>query len=117
LEGGAGNDSILAGSGGNSLIGGAGDDTLHSGAGADTLTGGDGADHFQFHQGKADGDVITDFVSGTDVIDLYGFNNATATFTELGATDQWQISDGINPIETITLANNAHPHAGDYIFH
>jgi Ca2+-binding RTX toxin-like protein len=66
LNGGAGNDV---------LSGGAGNDTLMGGAGKDALTGGAGADIFSFSATteSATGvnhDVITDFVRGTDKIDL-----------------------------------------------
>ena len=66
LDGGAGRDI---------LNGGAGNDMLIGGAGADTLTGGDGADIFDFNgitesSPGAARDVITDFLPGTDRIDL-----------------------------------------------
>ena len=68
---------ILTGSAKNDLIiGGAGDDTLMGGKGADTLTGGAGADHFVYTATtestvSANGqDLITDFTSGQDKIDL-----------------------------------------------
>jgi VCBS repeat-containing protein len=67
--------NVLQGLGGDDLItasGGA--DTLNGGAGADTLTGGIGNDRFVYalttDSGPAARDVITDFVSGTDKIDL-----------------------------------------------
>jgi Ca2+-binding RTX toxin-like protein len=58
------------------LIGDAGNDTLIGGAGADTLTGGADADTFIYmsitesQAGAATRDVITDFTSGEDIIDL-----------------------------------------------
>jgi Ca2+-binding RTX toxin-like protein len=64
--------TAIAAATGSSLTGGGADDTLTSGVGADTLTGGDGADHFVF-VGTTSGtayDVVTDFLSGTDIIDL-----------------------------------------------
>ena len=66
LNGGAGNDM---------LNGGAGNDTLIGGAGKDALTGGVGADVFSFgatteSTSGQNHDVITDFVRGTDKIDL-----------------------------------------------
>ncbi|HEX8526092.1 M10 family metallopeptidase C-terminal domain-containing protein, partial [Allosphingosinicella sp.] len=65
LNGGAGDDSVI-GLGGN--------DTIDGGAGRDILTGGTGADTFRFtstsHSAPGAGDRITDFVSGTDKIDL-----------------------------------------------
>ena len=81
LLGGAGNDTLFGGNGADSLNGGAGADTLNGGLGNDTLTGGAGKDTFVFNSVKnAGADVITDYVSGEDVISLgtdytgYSFN-------------------------------------------
>jgi len=91
LSGGGGDDTLIGGSGkddlrgsdGNDLLlGGSGNDVLRPGSGADTMTGGPGADTFVFAYNTvsidspdlAGGrDVITDFRSGTDVIDLRGY--------------------------------------------
>ncbi len=60
----------------NTLSGGNGADTLIGGAGVDSLTGGSGADVFRFESAGDSGvgvglrDIITDFVNGTDKIDL-----------------------------------------------
>jgi subtilisin-like proprotein convertase family protein len=75
ITGGDGND-ILSGLGGaDTLQGGLGDDRLRGGTGRDFLTGGAGADHFVFASANevgigSRGDVITDFETGIDVIDL-----------------------------------------------
>jgi cysteinyl-tRNA synthetase len=53
----------------DTLLGGAGDDFLAGGVGLDTLTGGDGSDTFRFGS-NTETDRITDFVSGTDRIEL-----------------------------------------------
>lgn len=83
LNGNAGNDSLygddgndlLTGEGGNdALSGGTGADTLVGGLGIDTLLGEAGADVFRFLDAPdsptATPDTISDFLSGTDVIDL-----------------------------------------------
>ncbi|NBI13623.1 hypothetical protein GVX81_08380 [[Haemophilus] felis] len=65
------NNSLTANNQGNTLNGGEGDDRLIGGLGADTLTGGSGADTFVFNtllNGKID--IIKDFTSGTDKIEL-----------------------------------------------
>jgi len=99
LDGGAGDD-ILLGNDGDILIGGADNDEfeviigqdgadpvvirdltlLHSGKGSDSLSGGEGADTltgwagndvFSYEQGDlADGETITDFTPGRDVLEL-----------------------------------------------
>jgi len=75
LLGGAGKDRLNGGDGTDNLDGGAGDDLLVGGAGKDWLTGGAGADHFRFVAGDSRPggglrDVITDFTSGVDKLDL-----------------------------------------------
>ncbi|NIZ00399.1 hypothetical protein HCZ99_01975 [Thalassospira lucentensis] len=73
LDGGDGNDTLWSNAGDDVLLGGAGNDHLYGSAGNDTLTGGTGWDEFQI--GKADGhDIITDFKSGEDIIDLSEWN-------------------------------------------
>jgi Ca2+-binding RTX toxin-like protein len=57
------------------LTGGDGDDVLNGGAGTDILVGGAGADRFVFRSATQAGigtarDVIEDFESGVDMIDL-----------------------------------------------
>ncbi|QJW83670.1 calcium-binding protein [Ramlibacter terrae] len=71
--------NLLTGnSGKNVLLGDAGNDTLQGGAGADSMTGGAGAERFAY-MAAADSttsarDVITDFLRGTDKIDLSQFD-------------------------------------------
>ena len=84
LNGGDGNDSLSGGGGNDSLVGGAGADTLTGGTGVDVLTGGGGADRFVFASNATTAatpvlvstlnasDTITDFVSGTDKIQITG---------------------------------------------
>jgi Ca2+-binding RTX toxin-like protein len=75
LSGLGGNDVLIGGGGDDVLDGGAGDDLLVGGLGQDDLTGGDGADSFAFDSAADAGsgvgrDVIADFLSGTDKIQL-----------------------------------------------
>jgi Ca2+-binding RTX toxin-like protein len=80
------NDTLTAGTGGSSLQGGLGDDHLIAGAGHDVLTGGGGNDTFVFGSvasaQTSNPDLIADFTSGQDKIDVSGID---ATF-QLGAT-------------------------------
>ena len=67
IYGGEGYDYLVGGKVADILDGGADDDTLSGGDGNDTLTGGDGDDLFVYTAGK---DVITDYTSGDDTIQL-----------------------------------------------
>ena len=78
------NNTITGNTGANSLSGGDGNDFLFGGLGNDTLTGGAGVDHFVFNtalNASSNKDTITDFVSGTDKIDL-----ENAVMSALGLT-------------------------------
>ncbi|MCK1707663.1 Ig-like domain-containing protein [Bradyrhizobium sp. 143] len=74
-------DVIIGNAGNNTLDGQAGNDFIRGGAGADTLIGGAGADQFVFaavsESTVASHDTISDFVHGTDVIDISGITGAT----------------------------------------
>ena len=77
IAGNLGDDTLYGGSGDDRLFGGGDDDRLIGGSGSDTMGGGAGADTFVFNS-EADSrhgsnrDEITDFASGTDMIDLSG---------------------------------------------
>ena len=87
-----GNSTLFGDEGNDHLIGGTGGDQLTGGVGDDTLTGGVGADTFIFNT-AAEGveyDMITDFHSGVDVVQLDGVGadfdvTAHLTQTEAGA--------------------------------
>ena len=75
IGGGAGNDVIFGSTGNNTIWGGVGNDTIVAGAGREVMNGGPGADVFMFNSAAQIGigaarDVITDFQSGVDDIDL-----------------------------------------------
>jgi Ca2+-binding RTX toxin-like protein len=76
IDGFYGNDTITGSSSADTISGGGNDDRLIGGLGADQLTGGSGCDTFGFNSvaeiGIASGryDIITDFVSQVDKIDL-----------------------------------------------
>ncbi|WP_313137435.1 calcium-binding protein [Paracoccus jeotgali] len=90
LWGGNGHDVLNGGSGDDRLFGDAGDDTLIGGTGRDTLTGGGGADVFVFmpEPGRKPPlpDLITDFESGVDLIDLSGFGRGLVWLGEAAFT-------------------------------
>ena len=74
LVGDWGDDTLQGDDGADLILGGIGADHLSGGGGADTLEGGDDADFFIFaafeDAAPAAPDVIADFVSGQDRIDL-----------------------------------------------
>ena len=81
--GGGGNDIIVGNKASNKLDGGAGNDVISGGAGIDYVTGGAGSDTFvadingstmPAKRGPLALDVITDFASGSDKIDLRGID-------------------------------------------
>ncbi|WP_454713916.1 cadherin domain-containing protein [Caulobacter segnis] len=77
-------------SGDDNFKGSSSSDRIIGGLGADTIAGGGGADFFDFNTvAEAQGDVITDFVRGTDIIDLSTIDatpaySQTDNFTWLG---------------------------------
>jgi len=79
--------NVTGGTGGDYIVGSAVANTITAGAGADTVTGGAGADIFVFGATAAanGADVLTDFVSGTDVLNLAAFETAGATVGVVGA--------------------------------
>ncbi len=113
LQGGPGNDYLNGWPGDDRLYGGDGDDTLRGQVGRDVMSGGAGKDLFIFYDlaetgaDRATGDVITDFVSGSDKLDLSQLDaNLTApgddAFTALippgqqfGAPGQLQFVDEV----------------------
>ena len=47
----------------------------------------------------------------------FGTGAQVGTFTQIGATNQWQLHSGLDfHNETITLANGAAPDTGDFFF-
>ncbi|WP_294223203.1 calcium-binding protein [uncultured Shimia sp.] len=71
LLGNEGNDVLRGGDDNDSMNGGQGNDTLKGGNGRDIMTGYNGADTFAFElEDMMDGDIITDFEPGKDMISL-----------------------------------------------
>lgn len=80
----------------DTLVGTAGDDRLTGGLGADVITGGAGADSFVYTDPRDAADRITDFVPGTDRIDL------AALLSSIGYSGANAIADGV-----VRLVNSA----------
>lgn len=120
IDGGAGNDALYGGSGNDVLRGGAGNDTLHGETGKDKLTGNLGADTFVFSNNLGS-DEITDFVAGTDKIDLSAISSITnmteltsAAFTTGGNTLIF-VDGGPDSITILNVTENELS-ASDFIF-
>ena len=127
----------------NKITGNTGANVLEGRGGADTLTGGAGADRFVFKKAAdtagASRDVIVDFASGSDKIDLSGIDARSGTTTNdaftfigtgafTGQAGQLRYVVGATATEvlgdvngdgaadfSILLANRAAPVAGDFI--
>ena len=111
LNGGNGNDALFGGRGRDTLNGGKGDDfldggnwidTLDGGAGNDFLIGGNGTDTFVFESGDGH-DIIDDFTSGDDKVDLSSFG---ISFDELNITTNSEGNVAIYISETQSIAFN-----------
>nr|WP_037552800.1 calcium-binding protein [Sphingomonas sp. URHD0057] len=114
-------DNFLYGmAGSDKLIGGAGNDLLRGGLGADTLTGGLGGDTFMFERGGGS-DKVTDFVSGTDTIDLSLIAGITSADLKIAVGTSGTVisvdADHNGRADfTITLIGVSHVATGDFIF-
>lgn len=120
LNGGTGNDSLTGSGVADDIIGGWGDDTINGGPGDssnDKLSGGAGADTFRFEIRNTPGpydttyqlgwgdDVITDFVVGTDRLDLGIFaEEAMVTDTAQGTVVEVTLKGWlITPVPTTSI--------------
>ena len=107
----------------NMIYGNSGNNLIDGGAGADVLTGNAGNDTFVFHAGQANGDTVVDFIgngSGAgDSLQFAGFGTAAqgASFTQIGATNQWQIHSGLDGHnEIVSFSNGAVIDPSDFLF-
>ena len=101
----------------NYLLGGLGNDTLNGKGGNDVLFGEGGADTFVFEHGTG-GDVIGDFLAGTDKIDLhaFGFANFQALLNSMHEVNGTTAIDlGGGDFIVINGVASASFHAGDFI--
>lgn len=108
LNGGGGNDRLYGVAGNDTLYGGAGNDTLIGGVGKDCLVGGAGNDIFYFSATAESScginrDVITDFVRGTDRVNLFSIDARAAT---AGVNDAFGfVSGGFTGAGQVKFAN------------
>jgi Ca2+-binding RTX toxin-like protein len=103
VDGGDGNDTLIASKLGMDLRGGNGNDLLVSGVGKDTLTGGAGADTFYFKSGFGH-DTIKDFVAAGadhDVIQL-----DRAIFADYASVMAHAKTSGANVVITFDSGND-----------
>jgi Ca2+-binding RTX toxin-like protein len=139
INGDGGDDTLNGGAGNDALLGGADNDLLVGGLNTDTLTGGIGNDIFRFNasneslSGPGVRDIITDFLVGTDVIDLNaidantvaGGNQAfvltgaggTGAFTAAGQLRFIQIdTDGVGGVDSTRVLGNTNANTGTIEF-
>ena len=110
--------NITGSSGADTITGGSGNDTITGGAGADTMTGGAGADRFVINTGDSTVtiggsnnagtitgyDVITDFATASDTLDLQG--TAAAAANTAGTTGtQSSLQIGSQTIKSHAITN------------
>lgn len=120
LYGGNGNDTLYGENGNDRLEGGAGNDRLYGGGGMDKLYGGAGNDLFIFTSAKdslpALRDLIGDFASGYDKIDLSALDSSahplrfTGKFTgRLGEMQMtWDVKAHLTHL-ALNLTGDIHP--------
>ena len=109
LTGGAGNDTITGGSGADTIKGGKGADTLTGGAGADTFieNGGDSAVSIggSLNAGTISGyDIITDFSTAADILDVAGTAAAAGNTAGVNGTDS-TLTIGGTTVKSHSISN------------
>lgn len=109
LNGYGGNDTIIGNGGNDTLIGDSGNDNLNGSTGRDTLTGGSGADRFSYDAvdrspANSGRDIIMDFTSGTDKVDLSFIDaNLSVSGSQAFQTSQitYSLTTGIATIDIL----------------
>jgi Ca2+-binding RTX toxin-like protein len=113
VQGGADNDVATGGGNDDTVEGGGGNDTLSGGAGFDTLTGNADADVFDFDNITSGLDTITDFLVGTDLIDLTGIFGVGVV--NAGNQSQY-IQTSISGVDDVFLGVDANGAVGGLTF-
>ena len=114
ISGSEADDRLTGGIGNEVLLGYEGNDTLNGNGGNNTLTGGNGGDVFVLASGSGS-DVITDFVDGTDMLQLAG-DLTFEQLTILPGSDGTLINLGANLLATLTGIDASLITQEDFIF-
>ena len=118
LIGGSGADPLNGGQGDDILVGNGGNDTLNGGAGSDILVGGAGNDTFVVASGNSPAvlggsgnsgtiagfDVITDFSTSSDILNLQGTPFAVANIASADGSDS-TLTIGNQTIKSHSISN------------
>jgi Ca2+-binding RTX toxin-like protein len=127
LDGGIGNDTLIANNGDDTLIGGAGNDTLSGGLGADAMSGGSGNDTYNVD--NALDQVIENAAEGTDTVvstidyaltanvENLSLSGAALAGTGNGLANAIRGTDGNNVLDGAAGADKLYGYAGDDIYH
>lgn len=109
VHGGGGHDLLSGGNHADRLFGDDGSDILVGGAGADYLSGGNGEDLFIFLAASDSTagarDTISDFTSGSDVIDISALGTSQFTLTASGASTILRATAANGTLEVLVQAN------------
>jgi Ca2+-binding RTX toxin-like protein len=108
ISGLAGNDSLSGLSGNDTLIGGSGNDTMTGGAGSDTFV----LENFNNDVFAQNVDVATDFVGGTDKIDVSGLG--ISDFSTISALTVNEITNSVTSAVITTYNNGIDDRYGKY---
>ena len=107
LTGNDADNTLIGGAGADRLLGGGGNDILEGGAGNDTLTGGFGSDIFRFASPSDRRDTITDFVVGSDKIELNGTNFGIQGVGSLDLLDDLDVAHFVTSRSALTDSDPA----------
>ena len=89
IEGTSGADTLAGTANSDIMSAGDGDDTILGGGGNDTMSGGNGADTYSMLHENGARDVITDFITGTDIIDLSDSSFAVYSIAQLNLSNNY----------------------------
>jgi Ca2+-binding RTX toxin-like protein len=111
VQGGDGADTVHGGQDDDVVYGDVGDDMIYGDKGSDTLFGGVGADVFVFRAGSGH-DVVSDFMSGEDKLDVTGLFGDSASAVAAFSNGVLAITS----VDTVSIANITSLSESDFIF-